>query len=204
MKQLIARKKGMTHIIDEDGTMTAVTALQVDPCVIVQIKTAEKDGYDAIQLGAGKKRNPNKPEQGHNKGLGKFAILREVKTDDISAFKIGQKIGLDIFESGQKVDVTSRSIGKGFAGTVKRYSFNRGPTTHGHDHHRQVGSIGSGTDPGRVIKGKRMPGRMGNKMVTQLGLKIARIVNEHNLVFVKGSVPGKKNSWVMIRKSIKA
>lgn len=204
IKGLLGRKLGMTQIYNKEGKVIPVTVLQAGPCIVVQKKTLEKDGYNALQLGFGKKRNVKKPIAGHLKRANPEVapqFLREVKVDDVAAFTEGQEIKVDIFKSGDSVDVAGRSIGKGFAGTVKKYHFARGPMTHGSKSHRIPGSIGGGTTPGRVYKGRKMPGRMGGEAVTTKNLEVMDVKIDKNLLLLKGSVPGPKGNLLLIRKN---
>lgn len=194
----------MTQIFTDDGSIIPVTAIQAGPCTIIQVKNPDRDGYAAIQLGFGTKRGLNKPAKGHRKGLGDFRTLREFRVDNPAEFEVGQELGSDMFAIGDVVDVTGRSRGMGFAGGVKRYHFRGGPKTHGQsDRHRAPGSIGAGTTPGRVVKGLRMAGHMGNERVTTHNLKVVGIEKDQNLILLKGPVPGAKNSVVFIREGRK-
>ncbi len=211
IRGLIGRKLGMTQIFAEDGTVVPVTVLEVGPCVVTQVKTVERDGYKAVQLGFGERKgkNVNKPMQGHmkkaleNSGRSTyFAVLREFRVDDTEPFEVGKEIKVeDVFQIGERVDVTGRSKGRGFSGTIKRWGFSRGPMTHGCKNIREPGSTGCATFPGRVIKGKKMPGHYGDERVTVLNLKIVDVRPEDNVVLVKGAVPGARNSIVLIRKT---
>jgi large subunit ribosomal protein L3 len=199
---VIGEKLGMTQVYDEAGLCIPVTVVKVDPMVITQIKTVETDGYNAIQVGVtpAKEKHLTKAEIGHfakNK-LENFRHLQEFRVEDTASFNIGDKIDLSILADVQKVDVTGKSIGKGFQGTVKRHNFGRGPMAHGSKNHRAPGSIGAGTTPSRVIKGKRMAGNMGNERVTISKLKLVKVDNENGLVLVKGSVPGCEGRLVTI------
>ena len=199
-KALIGKKLGMTRLFEEDGRVVPVTALEVGPCTIVQVKTVENDGYGAVQLGYGHKKKANKPELGHLRGLGPFRVRREVRVDDTEGLEVGQQIDVSILTEGQIVDVTGRSRGMGFAGGVKRHHFHGGPKTHGQsDRHRAPGSIGAGTTPGRVLKGLRMAGHMGDERVTTMNLTVVKVDPERNVLLVKGAVPGVRNAAVMVR-----
>ena len=208
MQVIIGKKIGMTQIYDESGAIVPVTVLEAGPCPVVQRKTADKDGYEAVQLGFDetkpRKRGMNKPQQGHLKKHGVDTLLRklhEVKVDDSSA--VADVIKVDIFEKGQKVDVTGISKGKGFAGVMKRHNFGGAPASHGISKiHRMPNSNGS-VDAARVFKGKKLPGQMGNKKVTTQGLSVAQVDAEKNLLLIKGAVPGGKGSIVVVRKSVK-
>lgn len=203
---LIAKKLGMTQIFEEDGTVVPVTVLRVGPCVVTQIRTDERDGYQAVQLGFQESKRLNSPQRGHQRGAGSsMRYLREVRADDTDGYEVGQVINCSIFAPGQKVDVSGTSKGKGFAGVVKRHGFSGGPATHGQsDRHRAPGSIGSSATPGRVFKGMRMAGRMGNETKTVLNLDVKHVDDEKNLVLVKGSVPGATNGLVFIRHAVKS
>ena len=191
----------MTQRFSEDGTLHAVTVIQAGPCTVVQVKTSEKDGYQAVQIGFDKAKRLNKPKQGHLKNLGEFRHLREVISKDLSGIEEGATIDVSIFEAGEKVDVIGKSKGKGFAGVVKRYHFAGGPKTHGQsDRHRAPGSVGAGTTPGRVTKGFKMAGHMGNERVTSQNLVVMETDPERNLLLLRGAVPGPQNGLVLIMK----
>ena len=199
---IIGRKIGMTQVFQEDRTVAQVTAISAGPCIVTQIKTMKKEGYDAIQLGFGDAKRLNSPQKGHLKKVGMFKHLREFMVDDIESVQIGQVIDVSIFKPGDFVDVTGISKGKGFAGVVKRHGFAGGPKTHGQsDRHRAPGSIGATTSPARVLKGMKMAGHMGNERVTVRRLKVVEADAERNLLLVRGAVPGAKNRLVTIRKS---
>ncbi|MDP9358286.1 MAG: 50S ribosomal protein L3 [Chloroflexota bacterium] len=202
---LVGRKLGMTQIFDDTGLVHPVTIIETGPCVVTQIRTAEKDGYEAVQVGFGLDKRLNKPEQGHRKASGFMSrTLREVKADNIADFTVGQVITADTFSEGELVDVTGTSKGRGFQGGVKRHGFQGGPKTHGQsDRLRAPGSIGSSATPGRVFKGLRMAGHMGNERVTVQSLKVLRVDVERNLLLVEGSVPGPNNGEVLIRRAVK-
>ncbi len=202
---LVGRKLGMTQIFDDTGLVHPVTIIETGPCVVTQIRTAEKDGYEAVQVGFGLDKRLNKPEQGHRKASGFMSrTLREVKADNIADFTVGQVITADTFSEGELVDVTGTSKGRGFQGAVKRHGFQGGPKTHGQsDRLRAPGSIGSSATPGRVFKGLRMAGHMGNERVTVQSLKVLRVDVERNLLLVEGSVPGPNNGEVLIRRAVK-
>lgn len=201
---LIGRKLGMTQMFDEAGVVHPVTVVEAGPCVVTQVKTEEKDGYTALQLGFGLSKRLNKPEQGHRAASGfQSRTLREVKADDVAEFTIGQVLKADVFENGEVVDVTGTSKGRGFQGGVKRHGFSGGPRTHGQsDRLRAPGSIGSSATPGRVFKGLRMAGHMGVDKVTVRNLQILRVDTERNLLLIKGSVPGPNNGLVIIRRAV--
>ena len=202
LQGFLGKKIGMTQIFREDGRVVPVTVIQAGPCVGTQVKTKETDGYEAVQLGFGDVKRRNKPESGHLKNSRLSQYLREVATDDTSEFEVGQAIGVDIFESGEKVDVIGTSKGRGFAGVMKRWNFGGGPRTHGQsDRARAPGSIGGGTTPGKVYKGLKMGGHMGNRRITVKGLEIIEIDTERNLLLVKGGIPGATNSLVQIRRA---
>lgn len=205
MPGMLGKKLGMTNIYSEDGRAFPVTVLEVGPCNVVSIKSKEKDGYEALQLGFGKKKEKHlrKPQIDNYKKLKltPSAILREFKSFDISEYKIGDVIQSEMFEEGDIVKVTGNSKGKGFQGVMKRHNFSGGQRTHGQgDRERAGGSIGQSSYPSRVFKGMKMPGRMGNERVTTSGLKVVKVINEKNLVLVKGAVPGAINSIVEIKK----
>ncbi|MGB2854216.1 MAG: 50S ribosomal protein L3 [Dehalococcoidia bacterium] len=200
---IIGRKIGMTQIFQENGRVEAITAIEAGPCFVTQVKRVAKGGYDAVQLGFGTAKRLNLPEKGHLKNVGLLKHLREFEASDIDSIEVGQKVDASIFEPGDLVDVTGISKGKGFAGVVKRYHFAGGPKTHGQsDRHRAPGSIGATTSPGRVFKGKRMAGHMGDERVTVRRLKVVEADAERNLLLVHGAVPGAKTGLVTIRKSI--
>ena len=202
LQGFLGKKIGMTQIFREDGRVVPVTVIQAGPCVVTQVKTKETDGYEAVQLGFGDVKRRNKPESGHLKNSRLSQYLREVATDDTSEFEVGQTIGIDIFEAGEKVDVIGTSKGRGFAGVMKRWNFGGGPRTHGQsDRARAPGSIGGGTTPGKVYKGLKMGGHMGNRRITVKGLEIIEIDTERNLLLVKGGIPGATNSLVQIRRA---
>jgi len=205
-KGIIGKKLGMTQVFDDDGAAVGVTAIEVEPSVVVQVKTKSKEGYDAIQLGYGRKKQKSvtKPLQGHfnkaNKGF--FRKLQEFKTDD-GKYEVGQEITADIFKAGDFVDVIGTSKGKGFAGVVKRHSFRGGRATHGSMFHRAPGSIGASADPSRVFKGTRMGGHMGDVRKTIQNLKVWQVRPDRNLILLKGSIPGCKNGFVLIKQAKK-
>lgn len=202
LQGFLGKKIGMTQIFREDGRVVPVTVIQAGPCVVTQVKTKETDGYEAVQLGFGDVKRRNKPESGHLKNSRLSRYLREVATDDTNEFEVGQTIGVDIFEAGEKVDVIGTSKGRGFAGVMKRWNFGGGPRTHGQsDRARAPGSIGGGTTPGKVYKGLKMGGHMGNRRITVKGLEIIEIDTERNLLLVKGGIPGATNSLVQIRRA---
>lgn len=199
---IIGKKLGMTQVFREDGVVEPVTAIEAGPCVVTQVKTVDKDGYNAVQLGFGEAKHLNKPETGHLKGLGNFKHLREFAVEDPATVQVGNKIDISIFQAGELVDVVGTSKGRGFAGTVKRHNFRGGPKTHGQsDRHRAPGSIGATTTPGRVFKGMRMAGHMGDASVTVRHLKVVAANPERNILYVRGAVPGARNGLVLIRKA---
>ena len=201
LQGFLGKKIGMTQLFREDGRVVPVTVIEAGPCVVTQVKTKETDGYEAIQLGYGDVKRRNKPEAGHLKDSRLSRYLREVTTDDTSEFPVGQTIGVDIFQAGEKIDVIGKSKGRGFAGTMKRWDFGGGPRTHGQsDRARAPGSIGGGTTPGKVYKGLKMSGHMGNRRITVKGLEIVEIEAERNLLMIKGGLPGATNSLVQIRR----
>ena len=200
---VIGKKLGMTQVFDNEGLAVPVTVIQVNPLTVTQIKTTATDGYEAIQVGyePAKEKHLTKAQIGHfakNK-LENFRHTKEFRVEDASKFEVGQKIDLSVLADVKKVDVTGISIGKGFQGTVKRWNFGRGPMGHGSKNHREPGSIGAGTTPGRVIKGKRMAGNMGNEQVTITKLSVVRVDNDNNLLLVKGAVPGCEGRMVTIK-----
>ncbi len=199
---IIGKKIGMSQIFKEDGKVEAVTAVEAGPCCVVQVKTEEKEGYNAVQLGFGEAKRVSSPQKGHLKDLGKYRYLREFRVDDIDEMSVGDKVDVSMLEAGDLVDITGVSKSKGFAGVVKRHHFAGGPKTHGQsDRHRAPGSIGATTTPGRVFKGTRMAGHMGADQVTALNLEIIKADPERNLLLVKGAVPGSKNGLLLIKKS---
>lgn len=203
---LIGRKLGMTQIFDEQGLARPVTVIEAGPCVVTQVRTSEKDGYEAVQLGFGIAKKLNKPEKGHVKESGHMVkTLREVKADDYSGIEVGQVFSADTFAEGEVVDVTGTSKGRGFQGGMKRHGFSGAQKTHGQsDRQRAPGSIGSSATPGRVFKGQKMAGQMGNERVTVQNLKVLRVDTERNLLLVEGSVPGPNKGTLLIRRAVKA
>lgn len=197
---VIGRKIGMTSFFTQDGTMVPVSVVEIEPNTVTALRTADRDGYSAVQLGTGTMKKLTKPRAGQLKGLPAVKHTREFRLDDVSEYTIGQTLDVGLFAEGEEVDVTGVSKGKGFSGTVKRHGFRRGPETHGSDSHRQPGSIGAGTYPGKVFKGTKMSGRMGNDRVTVQKLTIVRSDAARNVLLIKGPVPGAPNSMVMIRK----
>ena len=207
-KAILATKVGMTQIFNEDGVLTPVTVLQAGPVYVTQIKTEETDGYSAVQVGFGDIREKlvNKPKKGHfaKAGVENKRLLKEFQFDNAEEFELGQEIKADIFEAGDKIDVTATSKGKGFQGAIKRHGQSRGPMGHGSKYHRHAGSNGSASDPSKVFKGKKMPGQMGAVKVTVQNLEVVRVDVENDLLLVKGAVPGPKKSTVIIKESVKA
>ncbi len=202
---LLARKIGMTQLFDATGRVVPVTLLVAGPCKVVQLKTPARDGYTAVQLGFGARREKcqTSPVKGHLKKYGAAGTrtLREVRVDDATAYQEGQELNVTLLEIGSKVDVTATSKGRGFAGVVKRHHFSGGRATHGCVTHKQPGSIGASAYPSRVIKGKRLPGRMGGGRVTVKNLEVIGVDAEQHLVWVRGSVPGAPNGTVLIRRT---
>ena len=207
-KAILTTKVGMTQVFSEDGVLTPVTVLQAGPCVVTQVKTVENDGYSAVQVGFGDIREKlvNKPKKGHIAKAGVTAkrFLKEFRLEDAESYTLGQEIKADVFAAGDKVDATAKSKGKGFQGAIKRHGQSRGPMAHGSKYHRHAGSNGSATTPGRVFKGKHMPGHMGAVRVTVQNLEVVSVDAEKNLILVKGAVPGPKKSLVMLKESVKA
>jgi large subunit ribosomal protein L3 len=200
---LLGRKIGMTQIFTESGERIPVTVVEVGPVTVVQVKTKERDGYESVQVGYEAQTNEkrvNKPMRGHFKSVAPMKHLREFPVDDIGAVQVGQTFDLSIFAEGERIAVAGTSKGKGFQGVVRRYHFAGGPAAHGSKFHRQPGSIGNRTFPGRVFAGKRMPGHMGAKRVTVSNLEIAKIVLEKNLVLIRGAVPSHKGALVELLK----
>ncbi|HIS54851.1 TPA: 50S ribosomal protein L3 [Candidatus Galligastranaerophilus gallistercoris] len=202
---VIGEKLGMTQVYDENGLCIPVTVIKVEPATVCQVKTDETDGYNAIQVGvkSAKEKHLTKAQIGHFKknNLENFRHLQEFRVENPQDYTVGQKIDLSVLSDISKVDVTGKSIGKGFQGTVKRHNFSRGPMAHGSKNHREPGSIGAGTTPGRVVKGKRMAGNMGNEKVTVTKLSIVKVDTDKNLLLVKGSVPGPEGKLVTIKPS---
>ncbi|MBE5961162.1 MAG: 50S ribosomal protein L3 [Lachnospiraceae bacterium] len=207
-KAILATKVGMTQIFNEDGVLTPVTVLQAGPCAVTQIKTVETDGYNAVQVGYGDIREAlvNKPQKGHfaKAGVANKRFLKEFKFENAADYTVGQEIKADIFSAGDKIDATGTSKGKGFQGAIKRHGLSRGPMGHGSKYHRHAGSNGPATTPGRVFKGKTMPGQMGNVKVTVQNLEVVKIDVENNLILVKGAVPGPKKATIMLKESVKS
>ena len=206
MKGILGKKIGMTQVFTEEGKLIPVTVVEVEPNVVTQIKTVEKDGYDAIQLATGTttEKHNNKPQMGHLKKANTEPkrFLKEIRGVDTASYTLGQVIAADVFEKGDTVDVTGTSKGKGFQGVIKRWNQSRGPETHGSTYHRRVGSMGT-MRPMRVLKGKKLPGHMGNETITIQNLMIVDVDTENKYILVSGNVPGPKNSFVFIREAIK-
>ena len=207
-KAILATKVGMTQIFNDDGVLTPVTVLQAGPCVVTQVKTAENDGYSAVQVGFVDKREKlvNKPMKGHfdKAGVSCKRYLKEFKFENAEEYQVAQEIKADIFAAGDKIDATAISKGKGFQGAIKRHGLHRGPMAHGSKYHRHAGSNGACSDPSKVFKGKHMPGHMGHVQVTVQNLEIVRVDTENNLLLVKGAVPGPKKSLVTIKETVKS
>ncbi|SHI48305.1 50S ribosomal protein L3 [Parasporobacterium paucivorans] len=206
-RAILATKIGMTQIFDDAGILTPVTVLQAGPCVVTQVKTMEKDGYSAIQVGYSDIRAKlvNKPEKGvyEKAGISYKRFLREFRLENAEEYSVKDEIKADVFAAGDKVDASAVSKGKGFQGAIKRHNQSRGPMAHGSKFHRHAGSNGAATNPGKVFKGKKMPGHMGAKRITVQNLEIIRVDAENNLLLVKGAVPGPRKSMVTIRESVK-
>lgn len=207
-KAIIGKKIGMTQIFDQNGKVVPVTVVEAGPCVVVQKKTVETDGYDAIQVGFGEIREKlvNKPKKGHfaKTGVSLKRRLKEFRLADITSYNVGDEIKVDVFEAGDKIDVSGVSKGKGFQGTIKRWNASRGPMSHGSKFHRAVGSMGASSDPSRTFKNKRMPGHMGAENTTVLNLQVVKVMPEKNIILVKGGIPGPNKGTVVIRNSVKA
>ena len=207
-KAIIGRKVGMTQIFDEKGNVIPVTVIEAGPCSVIQVKTVETDGYDAVQLGFGtvKEKKLNKPEKGHFTKVKVTPVkhLREFRLADVSNVKVGDEIKADVFTAGETVDIQGTTKGKGFQGVIKRHGQSRGPMGHGSMYHRRPGSMGSTSTPGRVFKGKNLPGHMGMETVTIQNLEVVRVDLDKNIILVKGSVPGNKGAILKIRNSVKS
>ena len=207
-KAILATKVGMTQIFNEDGVLTPVTVLQAGPCVVTQVKTADKDGYSAVQVGFADKREKlvNKPLKGmfDKAGVSYKRYIREFRFENAEEYSVKDEIKADVFTAGDKVDATAISKGKGFQGAIKRHGQSRGPMAHGSKDHRHAGSNGACSDPSKVFKGKRMPGHMGSKQITIQNLEIVRVDAENNLLLVKGSVPGPKKALITIKETVKS
>ena len=201
---IIGKKIGMSQVFGDNGKAEAVTVIEAGPCTVTQIKTTAKEGYEAIQLGFGNVKKLSRAEQGHLKELGKLKELREFRVESTAEVKVGDKVDVNLFKTGDVINVIGVSKGKGFAGVVKRHGFHGGPKTHGQtDRHRAPGAVGATTSPGRVLKGMRMAGHMGDEQITVKGLKVYKTDPEHNLLLVQGAVPGAKDGLLLISKAIK-
>lgn len=209
MKFILGKKVGMTQVFSEDGSIIPVTVVQAGPCAVIQKKTVDTDGYNAVRVGYEKidKRRLNKPERGlfDKLDMDAYRYLKEFRTEKIDDFEVGQEISVDkMFADGDSVDVSGISKGKGFQGSIKRHGQSRGPMAHGSKYHRGVGSLGSNTDPGRVFKGRKLPGHMGRERITVQNLKIVKVDTERGLLLIKGAVPGPRGGLLEIRESVKA
>lgn len=207
-KAIIGKKIGMTQIFDANGKIVPVTVIEAGPCFVIQKKTVEKDGYDAIQVGFAdiKEKLVNKPKKGHfaKAGVSLKRFVKEFRLENTAEYSVGQEIKADIFSAGEKVDVSGVSKGKGFQGTIKRWNGHRGPMSHGSKFHRSVGSMGGSSDPSRTFKNKKLPGHMGNVNTTVLNLEVVRVMPEKNVILIKGGIPGPNKGTVVIRNSVKA
>jgi len=202
LRGFLGKKVGMTQVFSQVGTVVPVTIIQAGPCTVTQIRSKKTDGYEAVQLGYGPVKRLNKPRAGHLKGSAIGRHLREVQADGIDEIEVGQELTVDIFETGELIDIIGKSKGRGFAGVMKRHGFGGGPRTHGQsDRARAPGSIGGGTTPGKVYKGLKMGGHMGNERITVKNLEIVQVDTERNLLMVKGGVPGAPNGLLMIRRT---
>lgn len=207
MKSILGKKIGMTQIFTEAGVIVPVTVVEAGPMVVTQLKSVEKDGYEAVQVGFGDIREKllNKPQKGHfaKAGVGLKRHVKEFRTDKLADFELAQEINVSIFEEGEIVDVTGTSKGKGFQGPIKRHNQSRGPMSHGSRYHRGPGSMGAASDPSRVFKGKKLAGHMGSEQVTIQNLEIVKVDVENNLLLIKGAIPGPKKGLVVVKKAIK-
>lgn len=208
-KAILGKKIGMTQLFLENGTLLPVTVIEAGPCTVVQLKTKQNDGYEAIKIGFGdvKEKSLNKPDKGQfdKSEITPSKYLKELRLDDCSGFKIGQSINIsDMFELGDKVDISGISKGKGFQGAIKRWGQSCGPMSHGSKYHRRVGSMGANSSPGKVFKGKRLPGHMGVDKITVQNLQVVKIYEDKNLILVKGAVPGPKNGLLFIKSTVKS
>lgn len=207
-KAILAIKVGMTQIFNDNGALVPVTVLQAGPCAVTQVKTVENDGYSAVQVGFDDIREVlvNKPKKGHfaKAGVANKRYLKEFKFENAADYTVGQEIKADIFAEGDRIDATAKSKGKGFQGAIKRHNQSRGPMAHGSKFHRHAGSNGAATSPGRVFKGKHMPGHMGNVRVTVQNLEVVKIDTANNIILVKGAVPGPKKAMVMLKETVKS
>lgn len=206
-KGILGKKVGMTQIFTETGEVIPVTVIEAGPCVVVQKKTTQVDGYSALQIGFGEKRERlfNKPAKGHfdRANVKPLRYLREIRTEDAESYEVGQEIKADIFSTGEKVDVVGTSKGRGFAGGIKRHGFHRGPMTHGSKYHRRPGAAAA-KGPARIFKGRKMPGHLGVDRVTVQNLEVIKVDAENNLLAVKGAIPGPKGGLVLVKDSVKA
>ncbi|WKY48434.1 50S ribosomal protein L3 [Eubacteriaceae bacterium ES3] len=207
-KAIIGRKIGMTQVFGENGVAIPVTVVEAGPCLVVQKKTMETDGYEAVQLAFGevKERRMTKPLKGHydKNGVEYKKVIKEFKLDDYATYNTGDTISADVFEAGERVDISGKSKGKGFQGVIKRHNQSRGPMGHGSKYHRRPGSMGASSYPSRVFKGKKLPGQMGNKNVTALNLEVVKVIAEENVMLIKGAVPGVRGTLITIETSVKA
>lgn len=208
MKSILGKKVGMTQIFSEDGRVVPVTVIEAGPMVVTQVKSLDNDGYTALQVGFGavKEKSLNKPKKGLflKTGIEFKKFLREFRLQNVTDYSVGQEIKADVFAAGEKVDVTGTSKGKGFQGPIKRHGKSRGPESHGSRYHRRPGSLGAGTSPGRVFKGKKLAGHMGAERVTIQNLEVVKVDVERNLILIKGAIPGPKGALVTVKQSIKA
>lgn len=208
MKSILGKKVGMTQIFTEEGNVIPVTVIEAGPISVVQKKESAKDGYNAIQIGYGeaKEKKINKPLKGHfeKANVSYKKVLKEIRVSDVDAYEIGQEIKADIFVAGDKVDVTGVSKGKGFQGSIKRHNQSRGPMSHGSKYHRGVGALAAAAYPGRVFKGRKLPGQMGNEKITVQNLEVVKVDAENNYILVKGAVPGPKGGLITIKESVKS
>lgn len=207
-KKILGKKIGMTQIFAENGEMLPVTVIEAGPCAVMQIKTADKEGYNAVQLGFGsiKEKNVSKALKGHfaKAGAENKRTVREFKVENTADYTLGATVTAEVFETGDVVDITGTSKGKGYQGVIKRHGKSRGPEAHGSGYHRGVGSMGSGTTPGRIPKNKKMPGQTGCDTITIQNLKVVKVDAERNLILVKGSIPGPKGCVVEVKKAVKS
>lgn len=206
-KAIIGTKIGMTQVFTEEGTMVPVTVIKAGPCAIVQVKTVENDGYSAVQLGFDDKKEnrTNKCQKGHyeKSGVAPKKVLKEMKFDNAEEYNLADEVKVDIFQVGDRVDITGTSKGKGYQGAIKRHGFSRGPMAHGSKYHRKAGSMGSSATPSHVLKGKKLPGQMGNVRSTILNLEVVKVDMDKNVLLVKGAIPGIRGSVVTIKETVK-
>lgn len=207
MKFVLGRKVGMTQVFSKEGEVTPVTVIEIGKNQVAQIKTTEKEGYEAVQIGYDEKKENRtvKPEKGHfdKAGITPKKFLREFRVEKSDEYSLGQEIAATVFEAGDKVDIIGTSKGKGFQGNIKRHNQSRGPETHGSRYHRRPGSMGASADPARVFKGKNLPGQMGNEQVTVRNLEIVKVLEDKNVILIKGAVPGPKKGLITIKETIK-